>query len=304
MKTDVVTKLGGQAGGVGDRGEDLLDRHLEVVGEPDVLGAGSVAALAPGAVGKLAGKEMRLAVAIAARGCGRIGVVAEHAASGDRAGEAVVTWLVVAGGHPPSAGLGVPGDGHLEELARLGLVEVAAGVVPRADDVVDLLAERVDLPPVLVDPVAGDEEPLAVPGHPVMALRRGVEEVIVVLEVLDDGAGAGPRERVGHPDLLIGAVDGAVAGGAGAVVDVAARRDRRARRERVRRLGRRVIATGRRKQAARGRQQKGREQDGHSASRASAHRFLRLAVQKRRGKDQGSMLPPWLQARRPLSGGG
>src|SRR5205085_1633053 len=72
---------------------------------------------------------------------GRVCVVAEEAFMPRAAQHALVIGAVVAGRHPPLLRLRVPRERQLIELAIRRLVEIGAGVVPRAEDPVDRLLE-------------------------------------------------------------------------------------------------------------------------------------------------------------------
>src|SRR5207249_11954043 len=92
-----------------------------------------------------------------------------------------------------------------------GLMQIAARVSARSDDITNLHFESVRLAPVrieLVPPLIEVTLPLR---HAVMALRRGVIEVIVLPVVFRDVAGGRAIARLSHRDMPIALRDRGVA---------------------------------------------------------------------------------------------
>ena len=125
--------------------------------------------------------------------------------------------------HRPDAALfRIPAQRQLDEGAAGGAVQIRAGVVAGADDVIDFqlfdilfLAAEADLPAALVEgAVAAD--------HGVVGVGEGVVELVAFGVILHHVGGGGAIEGAAHAGLAIGLRDLGMAGGADARVDVVA----------------------------------------------------------------------------------
>ncbi len=205
-------------------GAEQLGRWVGGAGGLDVGAARAVAALAVDAERNGGWEDRTVYIRCALRVCRalRVGVVAEHALGRDGALEVRLILAVVAGAHGPvAAALGVPAYGELDELAVGGAMEVAAGVVAGADDVVDALFHDVDVFAVGAGLGTSLEE-LAVAGeHGVVHSGELMVEGVGVGVVFDDAGGGWQREGSAHAGFGVGGGDVFVAGGALGGVDVA-----------------------------------------------------------------------------------
>ena len=246
LEADAVAPAGRQPAGVDDRrgqGPALVGGGGTEQRDASVLGPGSVAPLAAGALGQVGGEPLRCPGQVGARRHFGVAVMAEHAFAPHSPGDALVVGAVVARGHSPGSALAVPRDGQLVELAGLGLEKVGARGVPRAQDPIHPALEQVRDLAVLVLAVASEEQAVVLPAHLVMTPGRRVEKGRTV-EPLDHLGGARAIKRSRHPDLAVAVGDVPMADRASAVRDIAGRRagghPQTERRERV--LGRRIFA--------------------------------------------------------------
>ncbi len=217
---DLVALGGRQAALVEDAHPDLFPRADAAPGEPDVLGGGSVAALAADPLGERSGEDLGRGVGVAPGRQVGVGGVAEDAFPSDAPEHPFMLGPVEAGGHAPAPGLAVPGERELVELAAGRAVEVGPGVVSRSQDPVHILFELVDRTALGIRLPAAEDEP-ALRAADLHVLSRGRVEEGRRGEVLDVDLRTWPAEGAGHPLLLIGLRERRVAELAGALVDVA-----------------------------------------------------------------------------------
>jgi hypothetical protein len=183
----------------------------------DVLRAGAMAAFAIDAFGQLRGEEWFHAGQILSWSDGRIGVVAEHAVVGDSAAGVGVGGVVKSGTHCPIAAVGgIPGDGQFDESVFGGAMDITAGMIAGAHDIVNLKLLYVGLATLIADLVSAKEEGVTAADHLIVAIGGLVMDSIVFLEVLDAEVGCcGGVERAAHSGLLKCFGDLSMAGGTG-----------------------------------------------------------------------------------------
>src|ERR1700733_9337232 len=126
----------------------------------------------------------------------RQAIVAQQALAGDGATKVLLVRSIITRAHRPITGvLYVPGDRQFDQPAIGAAVQIAAGVVAGANDVVDLflgnvclLAVEALLRPALI-------KPAVVLHHCVAQARRGVVDDVVGLVVLDGVRRRWPVEK-------------------------------------------------------------------------------------------------------------
>ena len=208
---------------VEDAGPDLLQAADAAEGEPHVLRARPVTALAADPLrpaSYLLREDLWRAIGIGARRHVGIRRVAEEALAPHPPQHPVVVGPVEAGGHAPAPLLRVPGERQLVELAGGGAIEVGPGMVARAEDPVHVALEEVDRPPLAVELPAAEDEPLAAADDLQVLSRRLVDERRG-REVLDVVLAPRPAERPRHPLLAISGGEPRMAERAGRLIDIA-----------------------------------------------------------------------------------
>lgn len=109
LVTDIVAKVGLQLGGVHDVGFGRRPGRVEL----DVIGARTVAALAPDSVWQAVRKRLRRPIGVGLPRDFRIGVMAKEAFAANATSDTFVVWPVISGRHAPSLLFGIPGNRYL-----------------------------------------------------------------------------------------------------------------------------------------------------------------------------------------------
>src|SRR5262249_22150452 len=109
------------------------------------------------------------------------------------------------------------------KLAAWRLVQVRAGVIARADRKSRFLLEYVHFGAMGIQLMPALEDAAAAAQHLVAAARGGGGKMMIALVIFDWGGIGRPRERAGHPYVLITAVNSSVTSLAPPGVDIGGR---------------------------------------------------------------------------------
>src|SRR5581483_1292144 len=151
----------------------------------------------------------------------RVGVVAEHAACGNRAAKVLLIFAVVTRAHRPISGLlRVPAYGQLDEFPLRIAMKIGARMVAGADHIVDLLLDNIGFFSMQSSLRALFVEPAIALQHCVVHFRGPVVDGVIFSEALDGGAGINVPERPAHARLAVRFRDLPMASRARAGIDI------------------------------------------------------------------------------------